>query len=289
MNDEIAKRIDNIRDDRLHGAGWIAAYAVETLVQAILDSSRKDIPGILEEASTVLDSITAARKNMVYITNTAYLFLSGISRLKGFESDVKCFKEDIAERGQIYLEKMEASAESAAANAATMIFKGDTVLTCSYSSMLVRTFLAAKNRNPSFRVLVCRSSFHGIDYSENLKADMDRHGIKNTILEDTEIGKYAETANEVMIGADAVLPAGDLVNGSPSLLLAEAAWNAGICTFIVCEDAKFDSRKMIDTAALEPGFDLVPAGLWTAIITESGKIAPAEFREHLKYLEVLYK
>jgi len=289
MDSETAERIAHIKNDRAHGAGWIAAYAVDTIVRDINNSNREDIPGILEEANHLLGQITGARRNMVYISNACRLFFSGISKLKGFENDVSCFKEDVVQRGQIYLDKMEANSEAAAVNAATMIFKGDTVMTCSYSSLIVRTLLAAKMRNSSFHVLVCRSSFNGISYGENLKSDLDKNGIESLIIEDSEIVKYAETANEVMLGADAILPAGDFINGSPSCKLAEAAWDEGMPAFIVCEDAKFDTGKSIDTKEIEAGFDLVPAGLWTAIITESGKIAPSEFREHLRYLETLYR
>jgi translation initiation factor 2B subunit (eIF-2B alpha/beta/delta family) len=289
MKETIEKRITEIKEDRLHGAGWLAAFAVETMIQSIGESSMKSAASMLEEARADRDALSGARPGMVYISNAVHQFWTSISHLKTFRDEAEYFREDIINQGRLFMEKMEVNAGAAADNAASMIFKGDVVLTGSYSSMLVRTFQAAKLRNPSFKVMICKSIFRSISYGEKMKAELDREGINSEIISDDEITRYSERANEVVLGADAVLPGGDIINGKPSLQLAQAGWNAGMCTFIVCEDGKFDARSVVDRNTIEEGFDLVPADLWTAIITESGKIAPFEFNNHLDYMKALYK
>jgi translation initiation factor 2B subunit (eIF-2B alpha/beta/delta family) len=287
MHEDIATRIEEIRNDRVHGAGWIASYGVETLARAIGLSLKENVPAILEEASTVLHALRDARKNMVYVANAAFGFWKDVSKFKS-NPDPEEFKREVKEEAAYYVKKMEADSWTAAGNAATAIFKNDTILTCSYSAMMVRTFRAARERNPNFNVMICRSSVNEIQYGARLKEELDRHGISSDIIEDNEIGGRVQSANEIMLGADAVLQNGDIINGTPSRALVEAAEARGLLVFFVCEDAKFDVANAVKNGNLETGLDLVPGKLWTTIITESGRIAPPFFKEHVEYLQKLY-
>ena len=66
-------------------------------------------------------------------------------------------------------------------------------------------------------------------------------------------------ANMVMLGADTLLPDGAIVNGWPTLELAQGARDA-IPFYVVCETIKLSTEP-----GMEAGFDVVPDSLITKV------------------------
>jgi translation initiation factor eIF-2B subunit delta len=91
------------------------------------------------------------------------------------------------------------------------------------------------------------------------------------VVPDDQIGWHVARADVILCGADAVSLHGWLINGAPSLELAEVAARKKKPFYIVCETAKFDVRGFLaGLRRAEPGFDMVPLELVTGIVTERG-------------------
>ena len=66
-----------------------------------------------------------------------------------------------------------------------------------------------------------------------------------------------------MVGADTLLPDGGIINGWPTLGLAQAARHM-IPLYAVCEAYKMSANPVI-----QAGYELVPASLITKVVTDS--------------------
>ena len=88
---------------------------------------------------------------------------------------------------------------------------------------------------------------------------------------------------------DTILFNGNIINGTPTLQIANTASLSGIPYYLICENAKSDIYNLRQQSMkAELGFDKISAGSWAAIVTESGVIRKENFRQHMGNLKDLF-
>ena len=249
---KIARRIDGIRDDRVHGATHLAREAVSTLVMAaqVLPPGRGFHPGLREVSMLLAD----ARPAMASIKNMVARFIQGM------ESSEESQDPLVLERR--LLEEMEAASVETARRVAGLVFDGASIITCSYSSTVLRSFEAAATMGKGLKVLAVESRVGGVSYGERLLDDVLRLGITGEVVSDSLIHQGVKRADMALVGADKLLPDGAIVNGWPTLALACGAHGL-LPLYAVCESFKRDTDPVT-----EEGFDLVPGALITRTVSD---------------------
>jgi translation initiation factor 2B subunit (eIF-2B alpha/beta/delta family) len=112
--------------------------------------------------------------------------------------------------------------------------------------------------------------------------------IDTVLITDAQMGIWCKSATKIVMGADAVLRDGSVVNKSGTLLMALAAQEFQIPFFVCCDSYKYTHQAAEDfhleeMQALELGFDTInhvdirntyfditPARLIRGWVTESG-------------------
>jgi translation initiation factor 2B subunit (eIF-2B alpha/beta/delta family) len=184
---------------------------------------------------------------------------------------------------------LEEAAGQAAVRAAAHLPAG-VVVTYSRSSTVLATLLA---RRPQ-RVLLSegRPGLEGVALARELAAA----GIPVTLVTDAQLPGAVAEAQAVAVGADALLPDGSFLNKVGTLPLALAARRARVPFYVVAETWKTLPPGVVppleegDPAEVAPSlegvearnrlFELTPARLVTAYLTEEGVLFPAAFRRH---------
>ena len=156
-----------------------------------------------------------------------------------------------------------------------------TILTCSYSSVVIACLLRARRQGKSFNLLAAQSQLspHHPAYGELLIEELAQQNIPGQVFPDKDVENLVGMAGLVLLGADAVLADGSLINGYPSLKMARAAYNTtkSVPVYVICETLKFTTQTF---SVSEEGFDTVPAAYLTGIITEKEIIAPAAVKSY---------
>jgi translation initiation factor 2B subunit (eIF-2B alpha/beta/delta family) len=112
---------------------------------------------------------------------------------------------------------------------------------------------------------------------------------------------FVEEAYAALVGADSVLADGSIVNKIGTRLLGLAAHDAELSFYVACGTSKFDLMNYIgrppileeknpsevveeikDVKVRNPYFEVTPANLISAIITEKGAMKPEETQIHMK-------
>ena len=124
--------------------------------------------------------------------------------------------------------------------------------------------------------MAAESKSSGNAYGELAAEELKRHGISVEVIPDQAIGDSITRASKALVGADSILGDGSLINGTPTYEVAAAAKKAGIPFYSICETAKFNIHSLAEQPELEEGFDSVPPGLITGIITEDEMIKQEE-------------
>jgi len=114
-----------------------------------------------------------------------------------------------------------------------------------------------------------------------------------TLVTEAQMALFAHEADGVMVGADTVLPEGDLINRIGTRLLALAAKDAEVPFYVVAETLKVAApseplpfapqegtpKEICDEKWLEVRnvyYDVTPARLVTSYVTERGALDPSE-------------
>jgi len=262
--------INEIKNDKINGASYLTDKALEALKNGVQTSQARNPEEFLGEISDLTSGLMECRPVMASIGNCSSRFMLELQQYSAIGPDlnslrefslliVQSIRDDIA---QARTETIEAGAG--------LIANGDIIMTCSYSSTIVQTMVRAHEQGKSFRTLVARSQefTEDIAYGEKMASELCGQGIECHVFSDDDIREKAQQADKIIVGADAILLDGSLLNGYPTAELALAAGDANLPFYTVCESHKFLRRGIPET--IEKGFNLVPSRLITGIVTEKG-------------------
>ena len=294
ISPEIISLIDEIRNDKTHGASQLARRAVEVLKIATEQSRAGSTKEFLLEQKGIGERLMSARPAMAPIFNIVSSLLKSILE-KSTAMDLKSFKQfAISRADEVVKDSLQAVAQIAEYSS-ELIVDSDRIITHSYSSTIVPALKEAFTKHRNMEVITTRSGPGGT--GERVAQELGLYGIPVTFIDDAAVGLYISTVSKVMVGADRICADGRIINGIGTYQLALAGQRIGIPFYVLCETLKFDPRLRGDEVDLEekepsevvapgrlpagikvknPHFDITPLELVTAVITENGLLTPKE-------------
>jgi ribose 1,5-bisphosphate isomerase len=287
MNPSVIEKIDELKKDRVHGAGWLSREAISIMNLAINQSQTKTTVEMIKETTAVAAEISRVKPSMVSISYYTYQFLNDITLAAQSVKNVQTLKTLAGAAAKELIKLSEDASNLASTYGGRIISNLDTVITCSYSSTVCMAMELARQDKTKFHVLVAESKSDGDSFGRITAKQLKEHSIPVEIIKDESINIRISGANKVIVGADSILSDGSLINGTPTLALAMAAKDVNIPFFAICETAKFDTQGWINTSkAPEAGFDKVPPDLITGIVMEKGimqtKLIVAYIEENMR-------
>ena len=264
----VEEAIEGIAGDRTSSASRLARVGLETMALATLEGAGRKDPAVLTE---IARQISNAQPAMAIVHNVVHLFARLVAEghepmevLREIHAELDSARERI---GKTFLKVAPDKA---------------TVLTISHSESVRSCLLAAHGKRRIAGVLVMESgpTLEGRAMAKILEGD----GLPATVIPDDQGPVRIGDAAYALVGADAVLRDGSVVNKKGTLALARAASTGGKPLYVACETLKFDARF---DAGTWPGgrtmdlFDLVPGNLVTTVVTERGTYTPEIVRTML--------
>jgi len=262
--DRVAPDLATVREDRDHGSAWVAARAVECL------RDRAATADEFGDLAALARDLRDARPAMAVVRNRVNRAMAGAETPAAVRAAAERVLDDAAR------------ADRRAAEAAADRVEGP-VATLSRSGTVGRALAAT-----DVAVVVGESRL-GREGVETAEALGDRATlVPDPVLPGTLAGLAGRPrAGSVLLGADAVLPDGSVVNRTGSYPLALAAREAGAPVRVVAARDKvraaggdgvpaerepptelYDGAAPVATAT--PLFERVPASLVDAVVTEAG-------------------
>ncbi len=294
INPEVISLIEEIRNDKTHGASQLARQAAKVLKVAAEHSQADSVEQFLVEQKEIGQRLMLVRPAMAPVFNIVSRLLSIIAG-KSTEMDLDSIKRlTVSKSNEVVTHSLQAIAQIAEYGSG-LIADGDKIMTHSYSSTVVAALKTAFTKHRNIKVITTRSGPGRT--GERIAQQLGLYGIPLTFIDDVAMGLYISTANKVMVGADRVCADGKVVNGIGTYQLALAAERASIPFYVLCETLKFDPRLRGDEVDLEekdpsevvkpgrlppevrvknPYFDITPLKLVSGIVTENGLLTPEE-------------
>jgi translation initiation factor 2B subunit (eIF-2B alpha/beta/delta family) len=276
LDTKVIEKINKLKSDRVHGAGWLSRQAISILNLALDKSQAHTIAEFIEEIQMVASELVKARPSITPIANYTGQFLQQIIQGSQSEKELASLKSFAKAKGNDLIKSSVRAVSKAVEYGCGIITDLDTVITCSYSSTVCKVLELSKQRETRLRVIVVESRFEDNVYGEITAEQLMKHQIPAEIIRDEDIGFRISKADKALVGADSITADGYLINGTPTFALAQAAKRKKIPFYTICETAKFDiDGATSKRAELEPGFEKTPLNLITGIITEKGTMQPS--------------
>ncbi|QCC46625.1 NUDIX domain-containing protein [Halobellus limi] len=310
----VAPTVETVREDRTHGSAWISARALEVLRDAAAEAGvRADEDGSAETANRadvldVADDLRGARPEMAAVANR-------VNRVVARTLRARDDPERLVERAIEALEAAFEADSAAARTAATRLRDADATAVATLSrSGTVREAIAeltAGGDRPLSELVVAESrpECEGVAVAEwaaretNASVTLTTEAALPTALADRGV-------DAVVVGADSILPNGDVVNKTGTRVLALAARELDAPVYAVAskdkvrpageeegdgtndgegDDAQADVPDVespaenvydgdADVSVHAPTFEVTPAALVDGIATEEGLLDPEEVR-----------
>jgi translation initiation factor eIF-2B subunit delta len=289
--------IAELAQDRESGAAELAKKAAVALAALADEGQATDAASFLREVVETGRKLILAQPSMAplfNLVNTVLYGLDGISQLTEARRGLKALAEGFAD-------ELEGRGETIAVEAAQVLSDGDTVLTHSRSSTVVRALARAKAGGVEFQV-VCTES-RPLYEGRALADELSRLGVPIVLVVDAAVGQMMQHAHLVVVGADGVSSAG-LVNKTGTYLVALAARARGVPFYSLCGTEKllpegYPFFAIEDQASgevwpdhpegvrvLNRYFEVTPIELLTGLVTEKGLLGPREVARALEDLKM---
>jgi translation initiation factor 2B subunit (eIF-2B alpha/beta/delta family) len=264
----IAERVEELRRDTVHGAGWMAERAVVTLVEEAAGGAADadELLGRLRDAGIRLAASRPAAGAVAGAVGRVLAAAVGQRHLSAAE-----LSQLVAEEARALCESRRRAARSIAIQLAARL--ADASVVTHSASATVREALL---HTPPARVTctVSRPREEGRDFAEVLR----EAGLEVDLVEDEEAGGALANADLLLLGADTVFRDGTLCNKVGTNDLAQAARTYGVATVVAAEVLKLAPSESREAHELteEGTRDFTPPELIGEIVTEEGVFNPEE-------------
>lgn len=267
--------------DRKRGAIQLARQALAILEQSGLENQATSGAELRRQLTNRARSLLASRPSMAVVEQLMERWLAEMASIPPTLDPMELGRQ-AAQAARELITASQAAALETARQVASHIAPQRTILTHSFSSTLLEVFRQLPERGVSVIVTESRPLNEGREMAR-LLAEL---AFPVTLITDAQAGLFTAQCDLVLLGADAVLADGTLINKIGSYPIALAAYAAGRPVVVCCDSFKHSTRLQIeleemDPAEVEPApqpgvtrrniyFDRTPPTLVTAWISERG-------------------
>lgn len=275
----------------------VSVAAIRTLMEIIKRGGSGTVQGLVEDLKRGMEITKNTNYPSAAITSSCELFRRFITLSINDSNTFAQCQNVMLDRGNLFLNKLNASRDKIKKLASQFIIDGCRILTHSRSRVVLHTLIEAAQQNKYFEVFVTKSAPD--DSGERMYNDLREHKIQCTLIMDAAIGYIMESIDFVMLGAEAVVESGGIVNkiGSYTMALSARAMNKPF--YVLTESVKFsrlfplnqgdlpDEYKYLpvkrtgDLNKEHPLVDYTPPSYITLLFTDLGILTPSAVSDEL--------
>ena len=280
----------------------ISLAAIKTLIHVIDVSKAETMQGLDGDLKIVIDhlkeNLNSLKLNSVTsITSGCELLLRFITLTSHdvlLSKDFSKTKQVLVERGLLFLNEAVNSRKKIACLSQQFIKDGSVILTHAKSKVVIQLLIEASLQNKRFTVY-CTESMPNKQGWETHRI-LKNHGISCIVVLDSAVGYIMERVNMVLLGAEAVVESGGIINKVGSFQLAVVAKAMNKPVYVAAESFKFlreyplkqkdipnkfKYKSNDDDDDHHPMTDYTPPSYITLLFTDLGILTPSAVSDEL--------
>ncbi|PNW72518.1 hypothetical protein CHLRE_16g687518v5 [Chlamydomonas reinhardtii] len=289
------------RDDEMA----FAVAAIMALTAVIKRSTAATLMGMSKELEDAAQALQRVNPTNISLKAGCELFLRYTTRTSALElKDIETAKARLIERGLHFAETSTRARQTIAELGSRFIRSNCTVLTHGYSRVVLRLLQQAFSSGMQFSVIVTEGRPDGTGITMAKK--LDAENIPVTLVLDSCVAYIMDRVDMVLVGADAVVENGGIINKLGTYGIALAAQAASKPFYVAAESYKFarlyplgqadlpEERKPLDVGpmlppranVINPSRDYTPPQCISLLVTDLGVLTPAAVSDELIQLYV---
>ena len=278
-----------------------AVTAIRTLLHVMNCSSAGTMNELLHEVKSVVQLLTTHTDfSLPSVKSCCELFLPFITLGKFDMFAIDECRQKLIERGQVFLERALSARQRIAEYSQEFIVDRSIILTHSYSRVVL-ALLAYASKFSRFKVFVTESQ---PDKSGlRMKNELEAIGIPSICILDASVASVMEKVTFVLMGAEAVVESGGIINKIGTFNIAIAAHEMNKPFYVASESFKFfrcyplNNRDLPDHFKYKastiarlgendldeehPCVDYTPPAYITLLFTDIGTLTPSAVSDEL--------
>jgi len=287
--ESVSRIIRDIKSIKIQGAREVAKAGLRALEITARKSKAGSRKELLQELQKTSQKLIKIRPTEPALQNSVAGVLVQLRHTE--MTDLKKFRKHAVKVLGSRIKELDKVLEKISQFGSGIIQDRDTILTHCHSHTVIEIFRKAKAGGKKFQVIATetRPLYQGLKTAKELL----KAGIPVIYCIDSATGAIMGKATKVLVGCDAILPDGSIVNKIGTLPIAIVAKRFGKPFYVAGETIKFtkkieiehrnpkevtDPKKIPGAKIINPAFDVVPAEFIEAIITEKGITEPACLR-----------
>jgi len=215
----------------------VAITAIRTLLDVINRSSAGTLSELVHELKSTIQLLTTQTDSSISsVKSGCELFLRFITLAKLDTYAIDECRRRLIERGQVFLNRTLLSRQRISEYSQEFIVDGSIILTHSYSRVVL-ALLAYASKFTRFKVFVTQSEpdKSGLKMRDELEAI----GIPSISILDASVAYVMEKVTFVLMGAEAVVESGGVINKIGTFTIAVAAHEMNKPFYVASESFKF--------------------------------------------------
>eukprot|EP01102_Stenamoeba_stenopodia_P009936 TRINITY_DN2951_c0_g1_i5.p1 TRINITY_DN2951_c0_g1~~TRINITY_DN2951_c0_g1_i5.p1 ORF type:complete len:336 (-),score=88.81 TRINITY_DN2951_c0_g1_i5:53-1060(-) len=267
----------------------LAAVAVQILCEVIKTSKATTLMGLREDLITTAEKLKKFNSSLS-LSSSCELFTRFVTRTSLDIPDFEQCKARLIERGDRFIQKTDTSRQTIAELGHPFITDGARVLVHGYSRCVCNVLAAAAAQNKRFTVYVTESRPDGA--GELMAQRLEKSGVSvECVVLDAAVAHMMEQVDMVLVGAEAVVESGGIINkiGTYQLSIVAKAFNRPF--YVTSESFKFtrlyplkqkDFPNTYKTNTKgQPYLDYTPPSYITLLFTDLGVLTPSAVSDEL--------
>ncbi len=270
-----AELVQQLRDDRIHGATELTLIALQGIPVALDEASVDPSGMVMDTLRELAGDICRVRPAMVSLNNVMSRLVREVSAYQGDAGLLKW----IALVCSGLADTLQAARSRITSRMLTRIEPGETIMTHSVSSQIRDIFAHASEKGIKAVITESRPGNEGHDLARFLS---ELH-IETTLITESQINLFMPETDRVILGADAVLGDGSVVNKAGSSLMALSARYHQVPLHVCADQFKMTESSQPVLEEMDPQelgvdlehvhcrnfyFDVTPAALVPDLITD---------------------
>lgn len=293
---ELIELADGIKTMRIRGAAEIGRAAAEGLAIYANSSTTSDPDAYMEGLGEAYLLLLNTRPTAVSLANALRYVRHRVAKAHKEGQGADALREATVKASEEFRRSSMEAVKRISDFGAKRIRNGDLIMTHCNSSVAISILTEAKRQGKDFKVIAneTRPRFQGRLTAKALAAA----GIPVTLIIDSAARYFMPKVDKVVVGSDVVTSNGAVVNKIGTSQIALVAKEARVRVYVGAESYKFSPSTVLgelveieerppeevlpneELSGMEgvrianPAFDVTPAEMIDAIITERGVIPP---------------
>ena len=270
--------------------------AIKTLIKVIEVSEEVSLQGLDASLKTVIKNLENSSDNSITSITSGCELLQRFITLAApdalLSKDFSECKKVLAMRGKLFLQQAHNSRNQISKLSQQFIQDGCVILIHARSRVIIHLLLQAAKMNKKFTVYVTESmpDQQGLETKEIL----EQHNISCKVILDSSVGFIMERVDMVLLGAEAVVESGGIINKIGTFQMAVTAKAMNKPVYVAAESFKFlreyplkqtevsnKFKYFKDCEDGHPAVDYTPPSYIALLLTDLGVLTPSAVSDEL--------